>query len=1202
MLGGDTVRRKKNFEDDKRNITYINMPISSIDEDKIGISQYAEELKSVINKGAQSIAVTSNFGGGKSSLIKFLESKYSSLNTKFCYVNLWSHASDDKSINLHKAFIYQLASQISRRRGNYVSRRLSKNYGMLGITLPSLWSTISSFIMFLFFAIGFACTTLYNEISEYISIAFLTTHHNKIGIASFLFACFLALMLIYKADIVFSSKNSDKSIDEHELMDIYKTYICKFHFRHFVVVIEDLDRSESKDVVTFIKELRRYYIPYKYKQSNCRLINWIKKAFRNFNRITFIVNIKSQTDLDITNDENLYSKAFDYVLNLKDINIDNYDIVLAKLLEERKNEFLSANVPVFDCNTNKAISEFEWLIRGSKVSLREIKTRLNLAISTYLNLCSKFAQEDISLEKCIAAAYIIREFEDEYKKIKEIGFEEIIDLYIEQPNMSSTDVINAIKAKHLDIKIGENFIEDLKTLINNNLIALDYKQYFFNFPQDSYLNSDKENRLINILLYDKNISEADLKTLVKDILVVRNDCIINAFSRLKRLGKFFPDCIFSNELLFKEAFRFDNEMLFDTLFGKFSYDTDSISSTAKIIIKAIDMGLGEKQKYIDKICDKVVMIADPKAIIVFRKLIIQNYNSSIIRYKSLFSTDCPLISNEEIDLIENPLQLCELIDFESKELNGETLKNIHFSVLTKLNLRDEKAFAIVSKLYCDLYDAIGKLHNKEFSQYIIELMQKSFIITEELEKIIINNNKKEDIKDKYIAVVNMVEAYGSLSSNTLDIINNFGICKQISPNLCMKLMQAKHYKSFIVNAVNIDINLIDFEDKNIIKTLNNMDFLDVKDELVSEELLQTIRIHLLKTNIDLTIQEFRNLFMSQYPIISLKELNFFNFSLQALNLIDETQLDEDNTDYIVDFLCKTTRNRNETYEILEFVSKLRDVKIKRAMFLKLNFDNFSYYCMSSVRKNNIISNMEDVFNFETAEDQILFMTKTQCTNSNFEKAIKKLIADKEFDQHNASYAEYVRKSRNINNETISNLTSLGYIYWMPETVLKKLYATQKYSYYVASKTLKNNRFDFERDKLEIVLPAYKHIFLSSETAYIDTKSKMCENFDFVQYMMDNELYIDVEEHTRKLFAHCMQTANSIMDLFANYNNEFIINYLSNSLGFRNRGAAECFLDNIKKNSVVAASKKVYENNHHRLEDGALKGVLTRYYKNAIGEK
>ena len=61
---------------------------------------------------------------------------------------------------------------------------------------------------------------------------FFNTYHNKIGALSFIIAILLGLIFIYKADIVFSAKKSgcDRKIDEHELMDIYKSYICNFHF------------------------------------------------------------------------------------------------------------------------------------------------------------------------------------------------------------------------------------------------------------------------------------------------------------------------------------------------------------------------------------------------------------------------------------------------------------------------------------------------------------------------------------------------------------------------------------------------------------------------------------------------------------------------------------------------------------------------------------------------------------------------------------------------------------------------------------------------------------------------------------------------------------------------------------------------------------------------------------------------------------
>lgn len=368
-------KSKKN----NKNITFINMPISTEKEDKIGISQYASELKTVINKGAQSIAVTSDFGGGKSSLIRYLESRYSSFATKFCYVNLWSQMHSDNTGNdtneIHKSFIYQLASQISVRKGNYVSRRLSSNYGMFGITLPSVFATIFSFVMFMFFVIGFSCTTFYDTISQYIKIDFLNSYHNYLGIIAFVIAVFLGLLLIYNTDFVFSSKTSEshRKIDEHELMDVYKTYICRFHFKHYIVVIEDLDRSDAQIVNNFIKELRRYYVPCKRKRSKCKFFAWLNDTiFKNINRTTFIVNIKSEKDVATKDDNDLYSKAFDYIINLKEVNVDNYDVVLNKLLEDNRKLFKEKMIPVFN-KDDTFIPEFEWIIRGHKINLREIK-------------------------------------------------------------------------------------------------------------------------------------------------------------------------------------------------------------------------------------------------------------------------------------------------------------------------------------------------------------------------------------------------------------------------------------------------------------------------------------------------------------------------------------------------------------------------------------------------------------------------------------------------------------------------------------------------------------------------------------------------------------------------------------------------------------------------------------------------------------
>ncbi len=59
------------------------MPIDSQEDDKIGIYNFAKELENVIDKGAQTIAITSNFGGGKSSLVKYLNRSIANLQQNF---------------------------------------------------------------------------------------------------------------------------------------------------------------------------------------------------------------------------------------------------------------------------------------------------------------------------------------------------------------------------------------------------------------------------------------------------------------------------------------------------------------------------------------------------------------------------------------------------------------------------------------------------------------------------------------------------------------------------------------------------------------------------------------------------------------------------------------------------------------------------------------------------------------------------------------------------------------------------------------------------------------------------------------------------------------------------------------------------------------------------------------------------------------
>lgn len=67
--------RKKRLQNEKRkkDCLYINRPIKNNDEDQIGVAVYVEKIIQAITGGAEIIAITSDFGTGKSSVISLLQ-------------------------------------------------------------------------------------------------------------------------------------------------------------------------------------------------------------------------------------------------------------------------------------------------------------------------------------------------------------------------------------------------------------------------------------------------------------------------------------------------------------------------------------------------------------------------------------------------------------------------------------------------------------------------------------------------------------------------------------------------------------------------------------------------------------------------------------------------------------------------------------------------------------------------------------------------------------------------------------------------------------------------------------------------------------------------------------------------------------------------------------------------------------------------
>ena len=341
----------------KEKMIYLNTPITQKDSDIIGLSVYAEKISDAIDEGAQMIAITSPFGSGKTSVIDLLREKRVENKKEYILkIPMWSqlHQLEDKTNELHRNFLYQISSLINHKRGTYVSRRLSNNYGLL-----TLHANKNRFWFFFTIAILLGCSAwcvnhFSDILEEYITILDGKTEY--LTIALVVFAIYIGVVVLSRAEILFSSQKSEneRTIEEDEIIDLYRTEILKhgnrlgcfirnktqnwkhrpFRERRYIVVVEDLDRTnDGSSVIEFLTELRKYYLPTNY--SNC------KSAFFK-NRVVFIVNIKSESvllseiknkaskksvkkdqevidnqELVINNvSDGLYAKIFDFVLDL----------------------------------------------------------------------------------------------------------------------------------------------------------------------------------------------------------------------------------------------------------------------------------------------------------------------------------------------------------------------------------------------------------------------------------------------------------------------------------------------------------------------------------------------------------------------------------------------------------------------------------------------------------------------------------------------------------------------------------------------------------------------------------------------------------------------------------------------------------------------------------------------------------------------
>ena len=1168
-------KRKKNIH----NSVFINRPIQNEDEDWIGISTYVEKLDAAVEEKAKIVAVTSDFGTGKSSLISLYKNKVKSpirnifgFGKKVLSINMWGtyahiNIKDDSGtineimpIELHKAFIYQLVCQLSpkdRRKSNYISRRLSKDFGIWAVNGKNrVWSFMAVIAL-----IGLFMCGLLSNFQDYIKplLKMSDTHFAMAIIGIFLLAVACLGLAITNSEIVFSSKKSEgnRTLDENVLIDLFKQEVLNHGGRQqYIVVLEDLDRIEDKDsALQFLRELRKYYL-----------------TDGGRHKITFVVCIKPEAMLQKSSNRDIqeYKKIFDYTINLQKVNVDNYDSILRGLLDEKKEWLEQLRIPV-----NVATPGMDWMILGRDIDIREIKNRLNETLTLYESLLSRFPmranKQVITFEKCAVATYLRREYEEDFYKLKD----DTLDLFVSQYGIRGMEEIGEEEQICIGKQLSEVFTSEVKRLVKSKLIDANYQVYFYNYPSESRLFTLSEMRVYNSIVYQE--TPKDKEEYSEYLQHTSEDIIKEAYKKINSLGVRMPLFVLDYDVLFVLLCTEAQEKLFEMILTM-RFDENNEKRVCDIIEKCVKQRPGkyDRDGMIHALSNQLCEVVEDRTVLyAIRQRLCQVIPENVGLYRCFFLGDNAFLSVQEVEALNGLEKIMSVINYDSLERETESAYEIHQRILA----RDRWSPALI-----------------EFYQHVIECQG----IDQWLDALTavcchfksmpfdIVNIYNEQIVAGHIKVADYVaclENVSTIERYHLQLLQDNLWVEGLSERLCNLLYEAEFYLEYLCNVLLCEDVSINYHDSNLAETIQfNGQWIQSHASVAFDK----IRIDVLSDHA--TIEQYTFLFQNPYPIINQTEVQKVDEVADVLMLIQDRTLTEEQAEYVIDNFNQRYRQPTVAYEIMQFIVA-QTTQIAKAMFYNLNLTNVPYKRMARARRKEMNEKLYELFKMENnPEEKVEFLNFTQISVEKIEKDLwKELNKDEKL---RGVYVDYVNKLDEISLYTLGNIINLTSVHAYSDTVIGKLWEYGYYKQYVSSKTLKEKMFTVEYDKLKKLWDIYVEMFHAS-VGWNQTRGYMLDNGEFMQRMVNQKEYMNAKDNCIELYAHAMQSVHLLNYIVSNCNERLQISYFSKIVGFDSEDAAHRFCEIAKKNKIIGQNVEVYHNVKGKLINPGLEGWLTR---------
>lgn len=1019
----------------------MNTPVSTDNDDVIGISSAVEAIKQASDNDAQIVGVIADYGSGKSSLTETLAMDKERFDDAII-INMWDSLSKsaqpdgNTNIAIHsltKSFLYQLASGVSENAAKHVNRRLSKNYGIISFSISS-WSFWGWIIAGLICYIVFAAISsiplsqikaLFMAFNPNITPKALLVWTSIIKYCAPLFLVMgvvIAIIGLRNINIAFSHWKVQNP-RETEINDVFESY-AYIHSkllaknRRRLVIVEDLDRIDSRTlVVGFLKEVYRF-------------CNLPRKSSGKKEPI-FVISVKPESHLksldkspNIAAYDTVFPKILDYTVTLKPIHYEDYENIVLQIIGDKESKARIALQNVLDEKdkiTGDALpSSFSWIATGHNLTIRQLKDRLNCAVALLISLKNKRYSHNPSVDfaACAAVTYLEAQYPKQYSELikQETAFSNMVqesyairnsrfETKEDKSKMMRSVVDDLVSKLTSEVQADSDMVDCMKTdivkMLFNGDISDDFRMYFYSYPKNSYIKNGDEKDISNLLLLPNDYVDDDkLNEKMRRVIDSgKESTILSILNRISADAQksSFPPIITKNEFLFESAYTINSKKTNRTVYALTSWKENDCESNQEILARLYVYSFDQKkqfwseyaswlQKYIDEFSDERK--------INIRKSVISVFQKDIVIFRALFVGETatadlmPLITNDElislpdvgigIALINNDIIDSNTIDYIAAYTNQ-----------SKLSIENYKTAHLL------FFDATKKIPANILWRALINFLS----INEKVDFPFFSfaaGGITEDPADKkmlgkYISALEI----DSITDEYCDVIDKAFIDENLSEAVLWLLYKNKKFIALLSSlAKNAQLDMVDFvEDGNTENVLFACESILGYDQSLIPQIRKTI-IKQFKAEglLDQLPNIFSDIFYDEYPIISMDECTELDSASVMVRLLNRYLVDDSNYLDIANFINEHTASDN-CFEVLgylfsnEYSDKYQDNDCAQKLINNIKFFEIGFCDLSRANQEQILDYIALYINLSNSSIANNFMLISHCLIPRLEKVL-----------------------------------------------------------------------------------------------------------------------------------------------------------------------------------------------------------------------